>query len=145
MGYGDPDFTMSLTMGFNKAIKETKWRWGIDAGIMNQGLADYFFDEDEPDRFIRPNFEYVGGVVDYSIASKNHYAIFARGGLAPAHRSDLYIQHYEDKYTCLGIIGIGVDYYWGRFIINGYIDPRGYFVLMLSSRLWFGKKMNPWW
>jgi hypothetical protein len=69
---------------------------GIDAGIMNQGIADYFFEEDEPDRFIRPNYEYVGGVVDYSVFSKNEFTVFARGGLAPAHRRDMYIWHSED-------------------------------------------------
>jgi len=145
VGKSLPGFTMSATVGFNKAVKETKWRWGIDAGIMNQGVADYYFDEDDPDRFIRPNFEYIGGVVDYSIFSKNAFTLFARGGVAPAHRRDLYIRHFEDKYTCLGLLGIGTDYYWGRWIINGYVDPQGYCVLMLSFGLCFGKTMNPWW
>ena len=145
MGYNNPGFTMSVTIGFNKAIKETKWRWGIDAGIMNQGIADYFFEEDEPDRFIRPNYEYVGGVVDYSVFSKNEFTVFARGGLAPAQRRDMYIWHYEDKYTCLGLVGIGLDSYFNRFLVHGYLDPRGYFVLMLSYGWWFGKTRNPWW
>ncbi len=145
MGYNNPGFTMSATIGFNKAIKETKWRWGIDAGIMNQGIADYFFEEDEPDRFIRPNYEYVGGVVDYSVFSKNEFSVFARGGLAPAHRRDIYIWHYEDKYTCLGLIGIGFDHYISRFLVHGYWDSRGHFALMLSYGWWFGKTRNPWW
>ena len=36
---GDP--TMSMTIGFNKAVQNTKWRWSIEAGIMNQGIVDY--------------------------------------------------------------------------------------------------------
>ena len=143
--HGTPNFTMSATIGFNRVIKETKWRWGIDAGIMNQGLAEYFFEEGEPDRFVRPNYEYVGGVLDYSIFSKNNFTVFARAGLAPAHRRDMYIWHSEDKFTGLGIIGIGSDYYFNRFIINGYVDPRGCFVLMFSYGMWFGKTMRPWW
>ena len=142
MGYHEPEFTMSLAVGFNKVIKDTKWRWGIDAAIMNQGLADYFFDDDEPDRFVRSNYEYVGGIVDYSLFSKGGLNFFARGGLAPAYRRDMYVWHSENKYTCLGIIGIGSDCYFSRFTINGYIDPRGRFMVMLSYGWWFGKKMN---
>lgn len=144
-GYGEPDFTMGLTVGFNAAIKGTKWRWGIDAGLMNQGLMDYFFEGDEPDMFLRPNYEYISGVIDYSLYSNDKFALFVRGGLAPACRTDLYIWHTEEKYTCLGIIGIGMDHYISHFTINGYIDPGGYFVLMLSYGWWFGKQMTPWW
>ena len=145
IGYGEPGFTMSATIGFNKVIKETNWRWGVDAGIMNHGIADYLFEDDEPDKFIRSNYEYIGVVVDYSLFFKNNQTIFARGGLAPAHRSDMYIRHSEDKFTGMGIIGMGLDFDFSRFIINGYIDPRGCFVLMFSYGWWFGKQMTPWW
>lgn len=144
MEHNEPEFTMSLAAGFNHVIKDTRWRWGIDAAIMNQGLADYFFEDDEPDRFVRSNYEYVGGIVDYSIVSWDGINLFARGGLAPAHRRDMYVWHSEDKYTCLGIIGIGSDCYFSRFTLNGYIDPRGGFMVMLSYGWWFGKKLNRW-
>ncbi|MDT3357697.1 MAG: hypothetical protein LIR35_08990 [Bacteroidota bacterium] len=141
-GGGSPSFTMGMNIGFDKVIKETRWRWGIDAGIMNQGIADYFFEDEEPDRFVRPNYEYIGGFVDYSVFSKNGWTIFARGGLAPAHRRDLYIWHSEDKFTSLGVIGVGSDYYNGRYTVTGYIDPRGSFICMVSFGLWFGKSMK---
>ena len=144
IGHNEPEFTMNLTVGFNNVIKDTRWRWGIDAAIMNQGLTDYFFEEDEPDRFVRSNYEYVGGIVDYSIVSWDGINLFARGGLAPAHRRDMYIWHSEDKYTCLGIIGIGSDCYFSRFTLTGYIDPRGCFMVMLSYGWWFGKMLNRW-
>ena len=87
---GDP--TMSMTIGFNKAVQNTKWRWSIEAGIMNQGIVDYFFEDDAPDIFVRPNFEYVGVIADYSLFSKGEgFNIFARGGFAPAHQRDLYV------------------------------------------------------
>ena len=142
-GHNDPGFTMSATIGFDKVIKDTKWRWGIEKGMMNQGISCYAVKEDEPDRFMRPNFVYVGGVVDYSVFSKDYLTIFTRGGLAPALRRDTYIRHIEDKYTGLGIIGIGVDYGFNRLIMNGYLVPGGYFVLMFSYGWWFGKLMKP--
>jgi len=138
-----PDFAMGATIGFNQSIPETKWRWGIDVGLMNQGILDYVFDADEPDRFVRPNYEYIGGFVDYSLFSRDYLAVFARGGLAPAHRSDLFVHHREDSYTCLCQVGIGADFLFNRFIINGYIDPRGSFVLLFSYGWWFGKKSKP--
>lgn len=112
---GDP--TMSMTIGFNKAVQNTKWRWSIEAGIMNQGIVDYFFEDDAPDIFVRPNFEYVGVIADYSLFSKGEgFNIFARGGFAPAHQRDLYVYHSEDRFTALGLIGVGADYYKIRSI-----------------------------
>ena len=136
---GDP--TMSMTIGFNKAVQNTKWRWCIEAGIMNQGIVDYFFEDDAPDIFVRPNFEYVGVIADYSLFSKGEgFNIFARGGFAPAHQRDLYVYHSEDRFTALGLIGVGADYYWSKVMITGYISTSGIVTIQVSYGWWFGKR-----
>ena len=136
---GNP--TMSMTIGFNKAVQNTKWRWGIEAGIMNQGIVDYFFEDDAPDIFVRPNFEYVGVIADYSLFSKGEeFNIFARGGFAPAHQRDLYVYHSEDRFTALGLIGVGADYYWSKVMITGYISTSGIVTIQVSYGWWFGKR-----
>lgn len=139
-GHG-PD--MSMTIGFNKVVHNTKWRWGVEGGIINQGLADYFFNEDEPDRFVRPDFTYAGFVADYSLYStKDYFSLFARGGLAPARQRDVYIYHTENKYTVLGIIGIGADVGFSKFMLSGYIVPDGIFIMHISYGWWFGKRQS---
>ncbi|MBE6237634.1 MAG: hypothetical protein E7116_05710 [Bacteroidales bacterium] len=138
-GGGDP--TMSLTIGFNKAVQNTKWRWGVEAGIMNQGMVDYFFEDDAPDTFVRPNFEYVGAIADYSLFSNvEGLNIFARGGFAPAHQRDLYVYHSEDRFTALGLIGVGADYYFNKVMITGYISTSGIVTIQVSYGWWFGKR-----
>ena len=138
-GGGDP--TMSMTIGFNKTVQNTKWRWSIEAGIMNQGMVDYFFEDDEPDRFVRPNFEYVGAIADYSLLSKGEgFNLFAKGGVAPAHQKDLYIYHSEDRFTILGLIGLGADLYWHKVMITGYISTSGIITIQVSYGWWFGKR-----
>ena len=141
---GDPDFTMSATIGFEKVIRDTRWRWCIEGGIMNQGMTDYSFEGDEPERFIRPNFEYVGALANYSLFSRRimneGFNIFLRAGLAPAHQRDRYIYHSEDKFTMLGIVGSGSDYGFGKFMISGYVNPQGIFILNFAFGFWFGKK-----
>lgn len=141
---GDPDFTMSATIGFEKVIRDTRWRWCIEGGIMNQGIADYFFEENEPEMFIRPNFEYVGALAHYSLFSgslmNDEFNIFLKAGLAPAHQRDMYIYHSEDKFTLLGIVGIGSDFEFSKFMISGYLNPQGVFILTFSYGWWFGKR-----
>ena len=136
---GDP--TMSMTIGFNKAVQNTKWRWSIEAGIMNQGIVDYFFEDDAPDIFVRPNFEYVGVIADYSLFSKGEaFSFFARGGIAPAHQGDVYLYHREEKFTALGIIGIGADCGFSKLLISGYISPSGITTIQVGYGWWFGKR-----
>ena len=133
--------TMSMTIGFNKAFQNTKWRWSIEAGIMNQGMVDYAFNDDDPDRFVRPNFEYVGAIADYSLFSKGEgFNLFARGGLAPAHQRDLYVYHSEDRFAALGLIGVGADMYWNKVMITGYISTSGMVTIQVSYGWWFGKR-----
>ena len=108
---------------------------------MNQGIVDYFFEDDAPDIFVRPNFEYVGVIADYSLFSKGEgFNIFARGGFAPAHQRDLYVYHSEDRFTALGLIGVGADYYWSKVMITGYISTSGIATIQVSYGWWFGKR-----
>lgn len=132
-------FTMSLTFGFDIAIKNTPWRWGAEVGAMNQGIADYFFEEDEPERFVRSNFAYVGTFADYGLFMEK-LPLFCRAGLAYARQSDLWIYHYEQKYIPLVITGIGLDWNYFKLMFNGYIAPEGNFIITLSGGLYFGKK-----
>lgn len=132
---------MSMTIGFNNVIRNTRWRWGVEGGIMNPGIADYFFEEGEPDRFVHPNFEYVGAVADYNILSKGEaFSFFARGGIAPAHQGDVYLYHREEKFTALGIIGIGADWGFSKLLISGYISPSGITTIQVGYGWWFGKR-----
>lgn len=133
-------FAMSLTIGFNQVINDTKWRWGIDAGIINQGIMDYLFDEYDEDFYIRPNFEYLAGVLDYSILSKGSIDVFARAAIAPAHQRDLFLYHSEHHFTVLGIAGIGADIGFNRFSITGYLSNKGIPSLLFSYGWYFGGK-----
>lgn len=143
-GEPGPEFAMSATIGFEKVIRDTKWRWCIEGGFINQGIADYAFEDDEPDMFIRPNFEYVGALANYSFFSGSFLSdeinIFLKAGLAPAHQRDMYIYHSEDKFTMLGIVGIGTDIEYQKIMISGYLNPQGVFILNFSYGWWFGKR-----
>lgn len=143
---GEDHFTMSATLGFEKVIHNTKWRWCIEGGIMNQGIADYFFEDDEPERLVRPNFEYIGALANYSLFCgcfmNNTFHIFLKAGLAPAHQRDMYIYHYEDKFTMLGIVGVGFDCEGSKWMISGYVNPQGIFIFNISYGWWFGKRME---
>ena len=93
------------------------------------------------DIFVRPNFEYVGAIADYSLFSKvEGLNIFARGGFAPAHQRDLYVYHSEDRFTALGLIGVGADYYFNKVMITGYISTSGIVTIQVSYGWWFGKR-----
>ena len=133
------NFTMSLTLGFDIAIKNTPWRWGAEVGAMNQAIADYFFEEDEPDSFVRPNFAYVGAFGDYGF-TMGKLPLFCRAGLAYAQQSDMWIHHVERKPIPLVITGFGFDWNYFKIMLNGYIAPEGNYVLTLSGGLYFGKK-----
>ena len=133
------NFTMSFTLGFDIAIKNTPWRWGAEVGAMNQAIADYFFEEDEPDRFVRPNFAYVGAFSDYGF-TMGVLPLFCRAGLAYAQQSDMWIHHVERKTIPLVITGFGFDWNYFKVMLNGYIAPEGNYVLTLSGGLYFGKK-----
>lgn len=140
---------MSVTMGFNRVVPNTRWRWGIDLGIMNQGLVDDNMQDKSPDRFLRPNYEYIGPVADYCLLSKGEdLALFVRGGVAPAHRTDQYIAYFKDKFTVLGQLALGLDFPLKtcrfkipqRLMVSGYFDPRGVYVINFSYGWWFGKR-----
>ena len=139
-GYAE-NYTMSLTLGFDIAIKDTPWRWGAEVGAMNQGIADYFFEEDEPDSFVRPNFAYVGAFADYDFP-KVESPLFCRAGLAYAQQSDMWIHHVERKPVPLFISGVGFDWNSFKVMLNGYIAPKGIYIITLSGGLYFGKKKN---
>ena len=106
---------------------------------MNQAIADYFFEEDEPDRFVRPNFAYVGAFSDYGF-TMGVLPLFCRAGLAYAQQSDMWIHHVERKPIPLVITGFGFDWNYFKVMLNGYIAPEGNYVLTLSGGLYFGKK-----
>ena len=77
------DFTMSLTLGFDMAVKDTPWRLGVEGGVMNQGIADYFFEEDEPDHFVRPNYIYAGAVITGFGYDLDFFKAMLNGYIAP--------------------------------------------------------------
>lgn len=133
---------MSLTVGFNAALGESRWRLGGELGLINQGIVDYRFGEDDPDRFVRYNFGYAGIVADYSLFARPEKAfnLFVRGGLAPAKQNAIYLYHTEPKTTALGLVGIGIDYYFSKAMITGYITPTGIFTLQFSYGWWFGPR-----
>lgn len=133
------NFTMSLTLGFDMAIKNTPWRWGAEVGAMNQAIADYFFPEDEPDRFVRPNFAYIGAYTDYGF-HMGTLPLFCRAGLAYARQSDMWIYHVEHKPIPLVITGFGFDWDYLKVMLNGWVAPEGNYVITLSGGLYFGKK-----
>ncbi len=133
------NFTQSLTLGFDMAIKDTPWRWGVEVGAISQGIADYFFEEDEPDRFIRPNYAYAGGFSEYGF-HLGKLPLFCRAGLAYALERDMWIHHVENKHIPFVITGLGFDWNYFKVMLNGYIAPEGNFVLTLSGGLYFGKK-----
>ena len=133
------NFTMSATLGFDMAIKNTPWRWGAEVGSMNQAIADYFFPEDEPDRFVRSNFAYIGAFTDYGF-HMGTLPLFCRTGLAYARQSDMWIYHVEHKPIPLVITGFGFDWDYLKVMLNGYVAPEGNYVITLSGGLYFGKK-----
>jgi len=132
------NFTMSATLGFDMALGQTPWRVGVECGAMNQAIADYAFEENEPERFIRPNFLYAGVYTDYGF-HLGKLPLFVRGGIGPARQTDLYIYHTEHKVIPLFITGFGVDLDYGKGMLQGYLSPSGDFVLTLSFGLYLGK------
>ena len=136
------NFTMSATLGFDIAIKDTPWRCGAEVGLMNQGIAHYSYVEDEPDRFVRPNFGYAGAFAEYGF-SAGKLPLFCRAGLAYAQQHDAWIYHVERKHIPLVITGFGFDWNYLKITLNGYIAPEGNYVLTVSGGLYFGKRKKP--
>jgi len=136
---GEADnFTMSQTLGFDLAIGQSPWRAGIECGAMNQAIADYFFEEDAPDVFVRPNFIYAGVFADYGF-HVGKLPFFVRAGLGPAQQTDVYVHHVEQKVIPFLFTGAGLDYDYGKFMLQGFLSPSGDFVLTVSLGLYVGK------
>ena len=136
---------MSMSAGFNRIIRDTRWRGGLEVGIMNQGLMDYRFEPGAPDDYVRSNFMYIGLVADYSLITKGDiFTIFVRGGISAAQQTDQYIYHSQDKTVPMGIVGIGTDLYFSRATICGYIAPGGIYTIQLSYGWWFGRRKFSW-
>ena len=133
------DFTMSLTLGFDMAVKDTPWRLGVEGGVMNQGIADYFFEEDEPDHFVRPNFIYAGAFTEYGFHVWRQ-PLFCRAGLGYALESDMWVHHVETKHVPIVITGFGYDLDYFKAMLNGYIAPGGILVVTLSGGFYFGRR-----
>ena len=137
--YVEPDFAMSLTLGFDMAVNESPWRIGIEAGAMNQGIMDYSFFDEEDDRFVRANYAYVGAYTDYEFQFKGKN-LFVRGGIGPAYQMDMYCFHTEYSIVPLFITGIGIDWNFAKGMLQGYVSPRGDVVMTASIGLYIGKK-----
>lgn len=132
---------LGMTIDFNKVIRNTKWRWGVEAGGFALGTL-VGINNNEEDVYIRPDFQYIGGVADYSLHSKGIIDLFARAGIAPAHQRDLYLHHEEHKLSVLGIAGIGSDVGFNSFLITFYLSHRGIPTFLFSYGMHFGKKTN---
>ena len=132
---------MSLSMGFNRIIRDTRWRGGLEAGIINQGMLDIEFAPDAQDNYVRSNFVYVGLVADYSLfTSRDIFAAFVRVGVSAAQQTDKYVHHYQDKTVPVFIVGIGTDLLFSRATVCGYIAPGGIYTIQLSYGWWLGRR-----
>lgn len=139
---GEDAIGWGLTVGFNKAIGNTKWRWGLDGGGLVLGGEGKSVKKNE-DAFIHPTFVYLGGVVDYCFLSKGIIDIYARGGIAPAYQNNIYYYHVEPRFAALGMAGVGVDIGVMRISLTNYISQSGAFMLLWTIGCHFGKIAAP--
>lgn len=133
------DFTMNMGLGCDLALGQSAWRAGLECGAISQGVADYFFEEGEPERFVRPNFLYAGAYADYGF-HLGKLPFFVRGGIGPAQQIDQYIYHNEKTAVPFFITGAGLDLDYMKFMLHGYVTPKGDAVVTLSLGLYLGKQ-----
>ena len=129
-----------MNIGFNKVIQDTKWRWGMEGGGFELGTMNGL---DEEDDSVRPDFKYIGGIVDYNFHTEGIAVFFARVGLAPAHQRDVYLDHIDHRFSVLGIAGLGTDIGINRLMLSLYMSHRGIPAVLFSYGWYFGKKASP--
>lgn len=135
-------FMMNYESGYSQRIDNTRWRWGIAAGLMNPGLMDFEWELIDENTLVYSNYLYLLGYADYALTSGKQTAWFLRGGIAPSFRRDIWKYHYEDKAAALAQLGIGLDV-WRLFRVSwtGFVTTSGEIGFLMSYSLgWrFGK------
>lgn len=129
-----------LTMDFNKVIQDTKWRWGVEAGIFSLGTG--WHEEKEEDDYIRTVFRYIGGIMDYSLCADGEIDIFTRVGIAPSCQIDYYVYHEERSFALLGLFGVGIDIGFNRLMCTYYLSNQGIPTFLFTYGWHFGKRSN---
>ncbi len=141
MGFGiakDDGFMMNSELGYSHLIKDTRFRWGVNVGIMNPGITDFEWD-DTDDVFMYHSYNYPCGYVDYAFLTVPNMALYLHGALAPCWWRETYSYHYEDKFTIMPQLGIGMDVGYVRMAMNGYATLAGDAGFLFSIGFYFGK------
>lgn len=140
---GEIGFMSQFELGFNRRVPESRWRWGVAAGIRNPGTAAYWTDE-ESSELQYYSYAYLLGSADYAIRSFNDISLFAHGGIAPCLESDIY--GYESglsEYNFSGFaqLGVGIELLGIiRMTLTGYKALNNDSGLLFSLGLYFGKR-----
>ena len=145
MGFGmakNDEFRMNAELGYSRRIGESKWRWGIAAGIMNPGIVDYDYGNEATEDFFRyHSYQYLLGYVDYAVLAGKEVALYLHGGIAPCQQRDLYQYHHEDIFSALTQFGIGMDAGgYVRMSLMGFAAFSGEVGGLLSIGFFFGKR-----
>lgn len=126
MGMSNITFMMNLESGYSQRIDNTRWRWGVSAGIMNPGILDIEWEFVDENTMVYSDYCYLLGYADYALTSGKHTAWFLRGGIAPSLQTDVWKYHNENKPSALAQFGVGLDVgRWFRVSWMGYVSVYG--------------------
>lgn len=126
MGLSNVTFMMNTESGYSQRIDNTRWRWGVSAGIMNPGMLDIEWELIDENTMVYSNYIYLLSYADYALTSGKNTAWFLRGGIAPAFQTDVWKYRHENKPSALAQFGIGLDIWrWFRVSWMGYVSIYG--------------------
>lgn len=126
VGMSNVNFMMNTESGYSQRIDNTRWRWGVSAGIMNPGLLDIEWEYLDENTKVYSSYIYLLGYADYALTSGKHTAWFLRGGIAPSLQTDVWKYYHENKPSALAQFGIGLDVFrWFRVSWLGYVSMYG--------------------
>ncbi len=144
MGFSDASSGAGLLgfdVTFSHNIGETRWRWGVAAGMLMPAVMDYDVDETATEEeFLFSGYMYLLGYADYALSAGEKSAFYLHGGLAPCWQNDKWTQHNEKKWSAMAQLGVGMDFGYVRMAFTGFASIYGDIGAFLSVGLYFGKK-----
>lgn len=135
---------MYFDLSFSHSIDNTKWRWGVAAGMLLPAVMDYkTVEQKTKDEFLFSSYLYLLGFADYALFAGDKTACYLHGGLAPCYQLDKWLQHVEKKWSAMSQLGIGMDYGHFRMGITAFVTIYGDVGGFFSCGFYFGKKRTP--
>ena len=132
---------LSFDATFSHNIGETRWRWGVAAGMLLPAVMDYEIEETATEEeFLFSSYMYLLGYADYALSADGNSALYLHGGVAPCYQIDKWELHNEKKMSAMTQVGIGMDFGHVRMAVTYYASIHGDMGAFLSFGLYFGKK-----